>query len=179
MLIAVVACDHKRLIGRDGGLPWHCPGDLRYFKALTMGHQLLVGRRTFEGIVQHSGGPLPGRKHWVLSRQSPVEWPGVEVLHTVDPGLFAGEKIVFVIGGAAVYAACAAYLDAIYLSLIPGEYQGDLYLPDLGTGWALERVEQQEGFRLLVLRRDADSRFDWESFSAAAHVAKESEGAMK
>lgn len=179
MLIAVVACDHNRLIGRDGGLPWYCPGDLRYFKALTMGHRVLVGRRTFEGIVQRLGGPLPGRKHWVLSRQPAVEWPGVEVIHRLDPERLAEEQTVFVIGGATVYAACAAYLDAIYLSLIPGEYQGDVYLPDLGTGWALERVEQREGFQLLVLRRDADSQFDWKRFSPAAEVVNQSEGAVE
>ena len=78
MLIAVVAMDPNRLIGRDGTLPWHLPEDLAFFKKTTLGHPVLMGRKTFESI----GRPLPKRRNIVLTRDRSWSHPGVEVIHS-------------------------------------------------------------------------------------------------
>lgn len=80
MLIAVVAMDPNRLIGRDGSLPWHLPEDLAFFKKTTLGHPVLMGRKTFESI----GRPLPKRRNIVLTRDRSWSHPGVEVIHSPD-----------------------------------------------------------------------------------------------
>lgn len=88
-MIAALA-EKNRVIGRDGRLPWHLPEDLRRFKRLTMGHPLLMGRKTFESLLEEFGGPLPGRRHLVLSRSR--TYPGmanVEVYPDVEAALKA------------------------------------------------------------------------------------------
>ena len=98
MLIAVVAMDPKRLIGCNGSLPWHLPEDLAFFKKTTLGHPVLMGRKTFESI----GRPLPKRRNIVLTRDRSWNHPGVEVIHSPVEITNADEKI-FVIGGAEIY----------------------------------------------------------------------------
>ncbi len=99
-IILIVALDRAGAIGRDGNLPWHLPDDLRRFKALTTGHTILMGRRTFVSI----GRPLPNRRNLVLTHDTAFTAPGIEVVHSMDEALASADDPLFVIGGGAVYA---------------------------------------------------------------------------
>lgn len=123
MLIAVVAMDPNRLIGRDGSLPWHLPEDLAFFKKTTLGHPVLMGRKTFESI----GCPLPKRRNFVLTRDRSWNHPGVEVIHSPDeiPDL---DGDIFVIGGAEIYKALSGRIDVWLVSHVHHSYDGDTYL---------------------------------------------------
>jgi dihydrofolate reductase len=127
-LIAVVAMTPARVIGRDGTLPWHLPEDLAFFKRITTGHPIVMGRKTYESI----GRPLPKRRNIVLTRD--VKWAAasIEVIHNPEalknlPGL---EGEVFIIGGAEIYAAFMARLDALLISHLNEEHAGDTYFPE-------------------------------------------------
>ncbi len=123
--IAVVAVAANGVIGRDGGLPWRLPDDLRRFKQLTMGHALLMGRRTFESV----GRPLPGRRNLVLTRDAAWSAPGCEAVTTPAAALAAaGSARLHVIGGAEVYAACWTLVGRVELTEIHAEVAGDTRL---------------------------------------------------
>jgi dihydrofolate reductase len=121
-LIAAIA--RNRGIGKDGALPWHLPEDLKRFKTLTMGHTILMGRRTHESI----GRALPGRRNVVLTR-TPI--PGIETYPTIEEALeaLAGEERVFVIGGGTLYAALLSRADELYLTLVDREVDADTFFP--------------------------------------------------
>ena len=133
-----------RLIGDGMELPWHLPADLRRFKALTLGHPLVMGRRTYESLVHQFGGPLPGRTSVVLSRRpEAVEPPpGGFAAGSLDEALaeiaargVPGAEHVFIGGGADVYGAVlgaggdAPLADRLELTLVEGEFSGDTYFP--------------------------------------------------
>jgi dihydrofolate reductase len=125
-LVAALALNG--VIGRDGGLPWHLPADLKRFKRLTLGHPVIMGRATYESI----GRPLPQRRNLVLSR-SGFHADGVEVFSHLD-GAFAavaGVEEVMVIGGARVYREVLPRADRLYLSVVHGEFDGDTRFPDI------------------------------------------------
>jgi len=137
-LIAAVASNG--VIGRNGGLPWHLPADLRRFKELTMGHHLLVGRTTWETINR----PLPGRAFVVVSRRPGYEAPGASVVDSLDAGLRlaeqAGDREPFVAGGAAIYREALErdLVDRVHLTTIHRSYEGDTRFPDWDrSGWRL------------------------------------------
>jgi dihydrofolate reductase len=127
----VVAMSDNGVIGRDGQLPWHLPDDLKYFKLVTYGKPVLMGRRTFESI----GKPLPGRRNLVLSRAAAAPAPaiatGVEYVGSVDEALalaaLAAELCV--IGGAGVYALTLPLATRIYLTRVRTVVAGDVYFP--------------------------------------------------
>jgi dihydrofolate reductase len=132
-LIAALA--RNRVIGREGSLPWHLPEDLRRFKALTLGHPILMGRRTWESI----GRPLPGRRNVVITRQAGYAAPGAEVFHDLESALaaVAGATEVFVIGGGEVYAAALPVADRLHLTELHDEVEGDALFPPFDpAGWA-------------------------------------------
>jgi dihydrofolate reductase len=132
----IVAVSDNGVIGRDGGLPWHISADLQRFRRLTMGHHLVVGRRTWESI----GRPLPGRRVVVVSRGQPRLPPEVHLAGSLDAALdlarLAGDDEAFVAGGAAIYALALPRADRLYLTRIHAEVEGDVRWPasDL-TGW--------------------------------------------
>jgi dihydrofolate reductase len=125
----IVAAAENDVIGRGGELPWRLPADLRHFKALTRGHHILMGRRTWESI----GQPLPERVSIVLSRQATLEVAGARVVADLADGLAlaeaAGEDEAFVIGGATVYAAALPRADRIHLTRVHADVGGDVCLP--------------------------------------------------
>ncbi len=124
-LVAAVAANG--IIGAKGGMPWHLPEDLQHFKKLTLGHPVIMGRRTWESL----GKPLPGRENIVVSRKAGFEAPGASVAATLEAAvaLCAGEPVAFVIGGAEIYAAALPIADAIVLTEIEREYEGDAHFP--------------------------------------------------
>lgn len=160
VLIAAVA-EGNRVIGRDGRLPWHIPEDLRRFKRLTTGHAVLMGRRTFESIARRLGGPLPERRNVVLtSRGELPDHPGVEAHASVEEALEAlsGEEVVFVAGGASVYRELLPEADRLELTLVEGEWEGDVFFPpyeDLAEESFRVVVEEPgDGYRFVTLERE-------------------------
>jgi len=138
-LTAVVAASDNDVIGRDNALPWHLPADLAYFKRVTMGKPMLMGRKTFESI----GRPLPGRRNLVLSRQG-FSAPGVETVATVEEACerVAGAPELMVIGGAEVFRLAMPYLDHLHLTRVHTDVEGDVFLPPLAAGeWREVRRE--------------------------------------
>src|SRR5574341_1550263 len=133
-----------RVIGRNNALPWHLPADLKRFKSLTIGHAVILGRKTFDAI----GKPLPGRRWIVLTRDRGWHHAGVDVAHDLDQALrgVARDAEVFVAGGAEVYAQAVARADRIYLTVIHAEIEGDARFPALKpTDWTLLEDERHEG----------------------------------
>jgi dihydrofolate reductase len=151
----VAAVARNGVIGADGGLPWHLPDDLRLFKETTLGHVLVMGRRTFDAI----GGPLPGRRTVVLTRQR--DWsPGsneVEVAHDPDEALERASSLgteVFVVGGAEVYAATIAGADRLALTFVDQEPAGDTLFPDVDwSQWRETERRPGDGWVRVVYER--------------------------
>ncbi len=121
----VVARAENGVIGRDGGLPWHLPEDLKHFKAVTMGAPMIMGRKTFESLP----GLLPGRRHIVLTRDPDWQAQGAEVVPDVASAIVAaGEPRVSVIGGAEIFQLFAGVADRIELTEVHAEPEGDTFL---------------------------------------------------
>ena len=138
-LIAAVA--RNGTIGSEGRLPWRLPDDLARFKQLTLGHTVLMGRRTWESL----GRPLPGRRNVVLTRDASFSSPGCETVHSVGEGraLASGGEL-FVIGGAAVYAAFLPFADRLHITHVDAEVAGDAAFPAIDPlQWRL--VEETPG----------------------------------
>ncbi len=141
-LLAAVAANG--VIGRGNDLPWRLPEDLKRFKALTLGHPVLMGRRTFDSIIARNGKPLPGRRNLVVSRSMPEGKlaSGAEVYRTLGGALAgcenAGEEKpigeIFVIGGAAIYALAMPLADRLQLTEIAEPVAGDTYFPPYDRG---------------------------------------------
>jgi dihydrofolate reductase len=130
MLVSiVVAVAANGVIGRDGGLPWRLPADLAFFKRVTMGHHIVMGRKTWESI----GRPLPGRTLVVLTRDPQREIPGVQVVHALPDALAlaraAGDSEACVIGGADVFALALPLADRLYLTRVHADVEGDVRFP--------------------------------------------------
>jgi dihydrofolate reductase len=124
-LIAAIA--RNRVIGKGSQLPWRLPADLKHFKALTMGHVLVMGRKTFESI----GRPLPGRTTIVITRDRSWQREGVEVAHSLDEALArAAGREVFIAGGAEIYAQSLPRADRLQLTLIDADFDGDAWFPE-------------------------------------------------
>ena len=128
-LTAVVAATENDVIGRDNGMPWHLPADLAHFKAITLGHPVLMGRRTFEAI----GRPLPGRRNLVLSRSPDFTVPGVDVVHTLEAAIAAAGDVpeLMIIGGAALYTLALPRTGRVHLTRLHMTLDGDAHFPAL------------------------------------------------
>ena len=129
----IAALGKDRAIGKDNRLLWHIPEDLKRFKTLTLGHPVVMGRKTFESIVTQLGKPLPGRTNIVVTRDTAWRHDGVEVAHTIEDALEKangiGQEEVFVIGGAQVYTQALPFADRLYLTLVDSDQEGDAFFP--------------------------------------------------
>ena len=131
----------NRVIGRDGRLPWRLPADLQRFKALTLGHHLIMGRKTWESI----GRPLPGRVSLVVTRNNAYAAVGATVVNSLAEALTRArdDPEAFVIGGGQLYREALPLADRIYLTELKDEYRGDTFFPPLSDGeWRAVRREQ-------------------------------------
>jgi dihydrofolate reductase len=141
-LVAAVAANG--VIGTDGKLPWRIPEDLRHFKALTLGHPVIMGRKTWESL----GRPLAGRENIVVTRTPGYEAPGAHVAASLDGALAlcAGEPAAFVIGGSELYAAALPRADGLVLTEIERDYSGDARFPDWDrSAWRETQRKPQTG----------------------------------
>ncbi len=161
VLIAALS-EANRVIGRQGKLPWHIPEDLKHFKALTRGHPIIMGRKTFTSILDEFGGPLPERRNIVLTRRGlPETYPGVETYASLEDALEAvrDAPVVFIGGGERVYEQTLPLADRLELTLVEGSYEGDTFFPPfehlIGTVFEKTREIPGQGYRFLTLRRIA------------------------
>lgn len=142
--IALIAAQaENRVIGLDNKMPWHLPEDLQYFKKITLGKPVIMGRKTFESI----GRPLPGRTNIVVTRQSDWRAEGVVTASGLEQALSLAEREspdeLMVIGGAQIYAEALPLAQRIYLTQIHKEIEGDAWFPALGDQWV--SVSRQDG----------------------------------
>jgi len=124
----VAALARNRAIGIRGRLPWRLPEDLRRFKSLTLGHPVIMGRKTYEAV----GKPLPGRDNIIITRALDYDAHGCRVVHTLAAalGAAAGADELFVIGGAEIYAASLPLAQRLYLTEIDADFEGDTFFPE-------------------------------------------------
>jgi dihydrofolate reductase len=128
-LTVIAAVARNGVIGRDNALPWHLPADLRHFRALTMGHAVVMGRKTWESLPDKFR-PLPGRHNIVVTRNSGYAAAGATVVTSLaDAVAAASGSDAFVIGGAELYRAALAQADRLELTEIARDYEGDTYFP--------------------------------------------------
>jgi dihydrofolate reductase len=148
----IAAMAENGVIGREGRLPWHLADDLKRFKRLTMGHTLVMGRKTWESI----GRPLPGRRMVVISRQPDYRPSGVAVAASLDDALAiakaAGDEEAFIIGGAEIYRLALPRADRLYMTLVLADVEGDTHFP---------AVEWDHWRRLESESHEADSENDY------------------
>jgi dihydrofolate reductase len=145
MISFIVAMDKHRVIGKNNQLPWHLPADLKFFKKVTMGHSIIMGRKTHESI----GKPLPGRENVIVTRNLNYHSDGCLVLHSVEELLQYAQgkqEEVFVIGGAELFKEVFPYTDRLYLTQIDEEFEGDTYFPEFHLNeWIL--LSQEKGIK--------------------------------
>jgi len=161
MIISLIAAmDRRRGIGKDNRLPWRLSADMKRFRELTMGHHLIVGRKTFESI----GKALPGRQMIIVTRQVDFQADGCLVAQSVHEALKLarerGESEVFVIGGAEIYAQSLALADRLYLTLVDAEVEADAFFPEFNENdWLTQEIAHYQAdeknqfpftFKLLV-----------------------------
>jgi dihydrofolate reductase len=155
----VVAMSRNRVIGRDNQLPWKLPADMAFFKRVTMGHPVIMGRRTYESI----GKPLPGRQNIVVSGNAAYEAPGCSVVRSMEEAYrVAGDADdVSIIGGSSIFAASLPIADVIYLTEVDAEVEGDVFFPPFDrSDWQETELERHPAdarhaypFRILKLER--------------------------
>ncbi len=129
MLAFIVAMDQNRVIGYQNDMPWHIPRDLQYFKETTLGHTIVMGRKTFESL----GRLLPNRKHVVLTRSDATFPEEVTVLHSISELLNYiednKEETIFIIGGGDLFSQMLPYVHRMYITEIDASFQGDVFFP--------------------------------------------------
>ena len=141
----IVAHSKNRAIGIDNQIPWYLPADLKYFKKTTLGHHILMGRKSYLSI----GKPLPGRTNLVLTRNPFFTANGIIVIHTIKEGIeFAkatGEKELFIIGGGEIYRQSLMLADRLYITEVDLEIEGDTFFPELNPKeWKLISEDSHE-----------------------------------
>ena len=147
ILSVIVAMARNRVIGIDNTLPWRLPEDLKHFKALTMGHHIVMGRKTYESI----GRPLPGRTTVIVSRDPAYRVEGCLTAPSIDAAIAAcaGDAEIFFVGGAEMYAQVLPRADRLYLTEIQADFEGDAWFPafdrDAWTETARDKRVSPEG----------------------------------
>lgn len=133
MINAIAAlAKENRVIGNKGQIPWHIPEDFAHFKNTTMGHPIIMGRKTFETFPK----PLPGRTHIVITRDKQYQVPeGVFVCDSIESAIEIakekeGSEEIFIIGGGQIYTDSLPFVDRLYLTLIEGDFEGDTFFPE-------------------------------------------------
>ncbi|MEY2894343.1 MAG: Dihydrofolate reductase [Bacteroidota bacterium] len=144
MLKILVAFDENRVIGKNNTLIWHLPADLKRFKALTTGHVIIMGRKTFESI----GKPLPNRTSIVISRQADLQIEGAIITHSVEEAILKAKSItredIYIVGGAEIYALSLPLADQILVTQLHDIFDGDAYFPEIPAD-IFEITEKERG----------------------------------
>jgi dihydrofolate reductase len=142
MISFIVAMDENRVIGKENQLPWHLPEDLKFFKRVTMGHAIAMGRKTHESI----GRVLPGRENIVITRQTDYRSEGCTVFYSVEDFVDYCQRLgeeIFVIGGAEIFKETFDYANCLYITHIHQAFDGDTFFPEFnGDQWELTSIEK-------------------------------------
>lgn len=129
-----VAIGKNRELGMAGKLLWHIPEDMKRFKALTLGHPVIMGRKTFESIIAILGKPLPGRTNIVITRDHSWSYEGVLVFHSLEEAIVKARELdqeeIHIGGGADLYVQALPFVDRLYLTLIDDEKEADTFFPE-------------------------------------------------
>ncbi|MBI2505268.1 MAG: dihydrofolate reductase [Candidatus Latescibacteria bacterium] len=155
-LILIAALNPRRLIGREGGLPWHYTADLKHFKRSTLGHPILAGRKTFESFQRR---PLPGRPNLVLSRDPGYQVPaGVYLCHTLEEALACGRALdtgkLYAVGGAQIYRLTLPLADELLLTWVPDQVEGDTFFPQWNEEvWEVAEKREEGVLSFVTYRR--------------------------
>jgi dihydrofolate reductase len=156
LISSIVAMASNRVIGNRGAIPWKIPGEQKMFKEITIGHTVIMGRKTYESI----GRPLPGRTNIVITRQADYPADGCIVVHDLDSALQScppDENEVFICGGGQLYQESLPLTDRIYLTLLPREVSGDTYFPEISeTDFEVTKSEFIDGiepYNFLIYER--------------------------
>ncbi|HQY60540.1 MAG: dihydrofolate reductase [Myxococcales bacterium] len=159
--LALVACvANAGAIGLKGGMPWHIPEDLRHFRNVTLGHAVVMGRRTHASI----GRPLPGRRNIIVSRDRALEAPGCETATSLDQALalaWEGDDEPRVIGGAAIYRDALPRVTRVFLTRLHRDVEADVFFPLEGLAGfhETERVAgETDGVEFVTFQREAPAR---------------------
>jgi dihydrofolate reductase len=142
-LSLMAALSTNNVIGRDNDVPWRLSTDLKRLKSMTMGHHVIMGRKTYASV----GRPLPGRTNVVITRQTDYAPEGVTVVHSLEEAVRvaarAGESEAFILGGAEIYAQAMHRADRMYLTRVHAEVEGDTWFPDFDdvSEWHLTDAE--------------------------------------
>jgi Dihydrofolate reductase len=146
---AIAAMSLNRVIGAGNKIPWHLPEDFKWFKQTTTGHVIVMGRKTFESI----GKPLPNRETIVLSR-SQFQFPGVKTIRGLEElKTLAGDRQIFICGGAEIYAQALPFCSDLYLTLVQREVAGDTFFPPFEERFELvEEIRDAPEFKILHYR---------------------------
>ncbi|WP_442594337.1 dihydrofolate reductase [Neobacillus sp. D3-1R] len=145
MISFVWAMDENRVIGKNNQLPWHLPEDLKFFKRVTMGHPVAMGRKTHESI----GRLLPGRENIVITRNKEYECDGCTMFYSLDEFISyceSKDEEVFVIGGAEIFRELLPVVDRLYLTMIYDEFEGDTFFPEFSLN-DFELVSKERGIQ--------------------------------
>ncbi|TXK85325.1 dihydrofolate reductase [Paenibacillus sp. N3.4] len=138
----IFAMDRNRAIGVNNTLPWHLPADLKFFKSITMGHPILMGRKTYDSI----GKPLPGRRNIILTQNKEFHAEGCEIIHSVQEAVEAFvDQELFVIGGAEIFRLFTSEVNRMYITWIDHDFEADTYFSEMDlSSWTLVSSEQGE-----------------------------------
>lgn len=157
MISLIVAHDPNRVIGVNNELPWHLPEDLAYFKKMTMGKAMVMGRKTYDSI----GRPLPGRQTIVVTRNKDFTEEDVIVVHDLNDAIEKAKEYadeVMIIGGAEIFQMVLGFADRLYITLIHNHFEGDVFFPSYGSEWKLvstsENIESKDGTSFTYLVYD-------------------------
>lgn len=143
IITLIVAASQNNVIGKNNDLPWHLPRDLKYFKSVTTGCPIIMGRKTYESI----GKVLPNRLNIVITRNADYALPDAEVVNSVEAAIALAKQQsdaneIHVIGGAAIFAATLPLVDKLYLSRVLADIDGDTFLPDIDwSAWKMVSSE--------------------------------------
>lgn len=130
MISIIAAIGENRELGKDNKLLWHIAEDLKRFKQITAGHPVIMGRKTYESI----GRPLPKRVNFIVTKDTKYNAEGCMVVHSLEEAIMAAQKIdsseIFIIGGGEIYKQALPKADKLYLTIVKGEYEADVFFPD-------------------------------------------------
>ena len=153
MISLIVAFDQNQLIGVNNQLPWHYKEDLKYFKETTTGHDILMGRHTFESILSYQNKPLPNRHHIVLTKQMSYNHEQVTITDNLNKILanYQNSKELFVIGGRSIYEQTLPIADRLYITHIDATFEGDTYFPEINCDeWRCIKEKKVQELRFNV-----------------------------
>lgn len=163
MISCIVAKAQNNVIGAKNALPWYLPADLKHFRDLTTGHTIVMGRKTFQSIIDRNGKPLPNRRSVVVTRDPSFSYPDVTVIHDTNDISALGD--CFIIGGAELWRQTFSMIDRLYVTDIHADIEGDVYFP------AIDPSDWQETSRESYLKDNKNPHdYDFAIYDRRPHA---------